>query len=147
MGGKRTLAFESLRTRIVVYCQQVFTNLMMAVAALAGTSARNTPHVLTTDELRSHLIGFTVIRPDLPRGQGFSDDPEQFGANGDYVCYADNVESHGTYTIKNSQVCTRLGKQDEQCGFIILDEKAKYWFMRSLMPPNYKNISFIKTQR
>lgn len=125
----------------------MFMNVIIVAAALAGTVAGNAPHVLTTDELKSHLIGFTIFRSDLPTDQGFSDHPEQFGPNGDYVRYGDNSENRGTYTIRNSQVCVRLGKQKESCGFIILDQAGKYWIIRSLAPPSYKNISFQKTQR
>lgn len=125
----------------------MFMTVIMIAAAFGGASVGHAPHVLTTGELKSHLIGFTIIRPDLPKGQSFSDDPEQFDPNGDYVRYGDNVESQGTYTIKNDQVCTRLAKQEESCGFIILDQSGTYWLIRSLWPAHYKQISFIKTQR
>ena len=125
----------------------MFTNFLLAAAALAGSSAGSAPHVLTTAELRAHLIGFTISRAGLTKEKAHLDSAEQFDPNGIYVRYDDNYEAHGTYSIRNSEVCVRAEEEAETCRFIMVDSTGTYWIVKSMIPPVYKNIKFTRTER
>jgi hypothetical protein len=120
----------------------MLVNILMMAAALSP------PRLLTTNELKSLLVGSFITRADLPKDQTAADEPEYFFRGGGYRIDADNYEARGRYHIERGLICVLLeDEKKETCRFVILDPIGKYWIVKSMSPPDYKNIRVSKITR
>ena len=126
----------------------VLAGTVLALVLLSASSApAAAPRLLTTSELRTLFVGSLVSRADLPKEQSAADQPEQFNPGGTWMLHADNYEERGSYLFRNNLVCVRAEQGAEVCRFVIRDPDGKYWIVRTLNPPDYKNVRFSKAPK
>ena len=118
----------------------MLAGMLLAAALLSPTDGPGPQsRALTTSELETVLRGTSII--DAYRPYSFCCYPEVFLRNGDYVRHEDNFEAHGSYRIKDNQVCTKAEEEEELCRRVIVDANGEYWIGRSQPRESMRRIS------